>query len=155
MSIVPRPRTWGEFAEESPDLASFGSARFSSRVAYLATVRDSLTPRVHPFTPLLVEDRLFCFMRRSSPKGKDLRLNGRFAIHAGVEDEEGGSGEFWIAGPARAIDHEPQLRRRVAAGAGYDVLPDDSLFEFLLLTADCLVYGGEGPGRLRWRADVG
>ena len=153
--MASRPRSWGEFAEESPELASLGAARFGTRVAYLATIGDDHAPRVHPFTPLLLEDRLFCFMRRQSPKGKDLRRNGRFAIHAAVENEEGGGGEFWIAGQARALDNDQELRRGIASGAGYEVQADDSLFEFLLLRADSLVYEGDGPSRMRWRAHNG
>ena len=62
---------WKEFAQQAPELAEFGKARFASGVAYLGTVRTDGSPRVHPVTPILGE-QLFLFMEPTSPKGKDL-----------------------------------------------------------------------------------
>ena len=39
-------------------------------------------------------------MYPSSPKGGDLRRNGRYALHAAVEDTTGGGGEVLLIGTA-------------------------------------------------------
>ena len=40
--------SWTEFAQQAPELAAFGQARYQTGVAYLATVRADGGPRVHP-----------------------------------------------------------------------------------------------------------
>src|SRR5881409_1972413 len=93
--------TWGEFAEAAPALAAFGEERFwAAEVAYLATVRADGSPRVHPFTPILCDGRLFAFMEPTSPKGHDLRRDPRYSIHSLVTDQHGSEGEFWVSGRA-------------------------------------------------------
>ncbi len=64
--------TWGEFAKAEPELAAFGAGRLDVPPAYLATVRRSGAPRVHPVTPIVLADGLFLFMEPTSPKGRDL-----------------------------------------------------------------------------------
>ncbi|MGH2405330.1 MAG: pyridoxamine 5'-phosphate oxidase family protein, partial [bacterium] len=51
-------------------------------MAYLATLRGDGAPRVHPVTPIVGEGRLFLFMEPTSPKGHDLRRDGRYALHS-------------------------------------------------------------------------
>ncbi len=82
---------WKTFTQQAPELAAFGKARFSSGVAYLATVRADGSPRVHPVTPIIGE-QLFLFMEPTSPKGDDLRRDDRYALHCAVEDSGGGGG---------------------------------------------------------------
>ena len=94
---------WSEFAEQAPELAAFGQLRFKSGVAYLATLREDGGPRVHPVTPI-VGERLFLFMEPTSPKGRALRQDGRYALHCAVENSEGGGGEFWVRGHATFTD---------------------------------------------------
>jgi hypothetical protein len=88
-------------------------------------------------------------MRRTSPKGKDLRRDARFAIHCSVADEDGGKGEFSVRGRASVVVDD-DLRGRIASRAGYDVLPDDLLFEFRLSEARSVVYGPSGDSQA-WR----
>ena len=48
-------------------------------------------PRVHPVTPIVGSGKLFVFMEPTSPKGKDLMRDGRYALHCGIEgNNEGG-----------------------------------------------------------------
>ncbi|MGB3713205.1 MAG: pyridoxamine 5'-phosphate oxidase family protein [Candidatus Promineifilaceae bacterium] len=112
--------SWKKLIAENPDPAEFGQRRFASRVAYLATVRKDGAPRVHPVTPILGDGNLFVFMDRTSSKGYDLKRTDRFAMHASVENEEGGQKEFFIAGRAKLVEDEP-LRSIAAKHAGYDV----------------------------------
>ena len=91
-------RSWGEFAAAEPALASFGADRLAHLPAYLATVREDGMPRVHPVTPVVTAEGLFVFMESTSPKGRDLRERGGFALHSGVPDSEGTGGEFFVGG---------------------------------------------------------
>lgn len=49
--------TWGDFADDEPELAAFVAERLQTAPAYLATVRASGPPRVHPVTPIITADR--------------------------------------------------------------------------------------------------
>ena len=62
--------SWGEFARVEPELAAFGAGRLGVPPAYLATVRQSGAPRVHPVTPIVTAHGLFLFMEPTSPKGR-------------------------------------------------------------------------------------
>lgn len=81
--------SWDEFVQLEPELARFGADRLTAAPAYLATVRRSGAPRVHPVTPIFAPGGLFLFMEPTSPKGTDLRERGWFALHNGVPDNEG------------------------------------------------------------------
>ena len=120
--------SWREFAQQAPELAEFGKARFQSRVAYLGTLRADGGPRVHPVTPILGE-QLFLFMEPTSPKGKDLQRDGRYSLHCAVEDSSGGGGEFYIRGHATLTD-DPRLREQAIHAASY--APQDQYILFVL-----------------------
>ena len=95
--------SWLQFEQQAPELAAFGRARFGGGVAYLGTVRGDGGPRVHPVTPIIGE-QLFLFMEPTSPKGQDLRRDGRYTLHCTVEDMGGGGGEFYVRGRAALSD---------------------------------------------------
>ncbi len=94
--------SWIEFAQQAPEIAAFGAARFRSGVAYLGTLRADGSPRVHPVTPI-IGGQLFLFMEPTSPKGKDLQRDPRYTLHCSVEDSSGGEGEFYVTGRATLI----------------------------------------------------
>src|SRR5215813_4726478 len=102
--------SWKDLEESNPALAQFGAERFSTEIAYLATTRKDGSPRVHPVTPIVGEGRLFLFMESTSPKGYDLRRDGRYALHCSVSNSSGESGEFFISGHAKFRD-DPATRR--------------------------------------------
>jgi hypothetical protein len=135
-----QPITWGEFAELEPDLARFGANLLTAAPAYLATIRRSGAPRVHPVTPIFTASGLFLFMEPTSPKRWDLIDRRRFAMHNGVPDNAGTGGEFSVSGEGQALD-DPNLWSRVADAAGYT--PEDRymLFELLPGAARCHGYG--------------
>jgi hypothetical protein len=143
---------WGEFAKLDPELAAFGAARLGIPPAYLATVRSDGRPRVHPVTPILAADALYLFMEPTSPKGRDLRERGWFAMHTGVPDGHGTGGEFWISGSGVAVD-DPATRAIAVAAASYSPADRYVLFELLLTEARCNGYGDVPvPARTRWSA---
>jgi hypothetical protein len=143
--------SWQALAEGNKELAEFGLERFASRVAYLATIRKDGSPRVHPVTPLVGDGHLFIFMEPTSPKGHDLQRDGRYAMHASVEDESGGKGEFFVTGHATFIDN-PDLRAIATSHATY--APNDRyiLFELSIEAAFSTVYGKDyTPIRRQWK----
>jgi hypothetical protein len=142
--------SWKKLVAEDPDLAEFGQRRFASRVAYLATVRKDGTPRVHPVTPILGDGNLFVFMDRTSPKGTDLKRTGRYAMHASVENEDGGQGEFFISGRAELVEDET-FRSLAVEHAGYEVSDRYILFRFSLEAALSTVYEDNEVVRRRWK----
>ncbi len=132
--------SWGEFAKVEPELAAFGAGRLLIPPAYLATVRRNGAPRVHPVTPIITAEGLFLFMEPTSPKGRDLRERGWYALHNGVPDTNGTGGEFWISGRGFAVGDEGS-RTSAAAAASYEPAEHYVLFELKLSEARCNGYG--------------
>ena len=73
--------SWGVFETSAPEMASFGKKRLDGQVAYLATVREDMRPRLHPVTPVIGEGHCFLFVEPSTPKAQDLLENGLSLIH--------------------------------------------------------------------------
>jgi Pyridoxamine 5'-phosphate oxidase len=144
--------TWGEFAAAEPELAAFGAERLGVAPAYLATVSESGMPQVHPVTPIFTIDGLFVFMEPTSPKGRDLRERGWFAMHNAVPDNQGSGGEFWLSGRGVPVE-DAEVRADAAKAASYDPADRYILFELRLGQARCNGYGDVPlPARRRWSA---
>jgi hypothetical protein len=147
-------RRWADFAAEVPHLAAFGRRRLERRIAYLATIRADGSPRVHPVSPFIGGGCLAVYMEPTSLKAADLRRDARYALHCGVEDNEGGEGEFYLTG--RAVEITDAQRRVAAVGwaeaAGYKSDERHVFFEFKLGQVLSTTYD-EGPKRERWRAE--
>ena len=111
--------TWGDFAAAEPELAAFVAERLRAAPSYLATVRASGAPRVHPVTPIFTADGLYLFMEPTSPKGADLRERGWFALHNGVPDNTGTGGEASVSGTGHPVD-DAAVRATVVAAASYE-----------------------------------
>lgn len=121
--------------------------------AYMATVRQSGIPRVHPVTPIIGSLKLFLYMEPTSPKRRDLLEREWFALHNGVPDNAGSGGEFWVSGRGLAID-DPDMWSRVANISTYKPLDRYILFEFHVSEARCHGYGDVPmPSTQRWSAD--
>lgn len=147
-----RPLTWGELAAQEPELAAFGAERLRAAPAYLATIRRDGRPRVHPVTPILTADGLFLFMEPTSPKGRDLRERGHFAMHSGVPDNQGSGGEVFLSGLGVPVD-DAGIRDVVARAASYEPEERYVLFELRLTEVRGKSYGDVPlPARPRWRA---
>jgi hypothetical protein len=146
--------TWGEFAAAEPELAAFGAGRLRAAPAYLATVRKSGAPRVHPVTPIVAPEALYLFMEPTSPKGRDLRERGWYAIHNGVPDSSGTGGEFFVSGRAVAVS-DPAIRSVAVAAADYTPAERYVLFELHVSEARCNGYGDVPlPANRRWSASA-
>ena len=143
--------SWANFANGAPELAAFGAARLAGQVAYLATVRADSGPRVHPVTPIIGEGRLFLFMEPTSPKGKDLQRDGRYALHCAVSDSSGSSGEFTVSGHATPVTESDtrEIAKRVSSYAPKDRYV---LFELSVESAASTVYEGDNVMRTNWKS---
>jgi len=142
--------SWKQFAQQAPDLAEFGKARFGSEVAYLGTLRADGSPRVHPVTPI-VGDQLFLFMEPTSPKGRDLQRDPRYTLHCSVENSSGGEGEFYVSGRAILSD-DPLVRAQAVQVSPY--VPQDRYVLFILSVESAFMntYTPDSPGARRWRS---
>jgi hypothetical protein len=124
--------TWTEFAKAAPEMAALGLEQFGKfHIAYLATVRNDGSPRVHPVCPIIADGRMFVAVQGSeapnpSPKRFDLLRDGRYAMHAlpGKRDDE-----FYMTGRARLVEDDA-TRALVAETAQHEVRSDDWIFEF-------------------------
>jgi hypothetical protein len=144
--------SWKLLEEAQPELAAFGVERLNGKVAYLATVRRDGSPRVHPMTPIIGQGHFFVFMEPTSPKGHDLQRDGRYAIHCGVSDSSGLSGEFILSGRAALVD-DPARRALAASLSSYTPAERYILFEFGLDSAASTVYLEGEPVRRSWKRD--
>jgi hypothetical protein len=140
--------SWKEFARQAPELAAFGEARFQSEVAYLGTLRADGSPRVHPVTPIIGE-QLFLFMEPTSPKGKDLQRDARYALHCSVEDSSGGEGEFYVRGRA-TLTEDPLIREQAVLASPYDPSERYILFVLTIDFAFMNIYVDGQPNSRRW-----
>ncbi|HKA23231.1 MAG TPA: pyridoxamine 5'-phosphate oxidase family protein [Blastocatellia bacterium] len=148
-------KTWAQFAEESPDLAAFGKARLEGRIAYLATIRPSGAPRLHPVSPVFTANGLFVYMSSGSPKASDLRRDPRYSVHCSVEDHRGGQGEFLISGCAfeTVTGNQREEVFRQARIIGRNPLDSYVVFEFRIREAAATIYGDSGPRRTIWKTE--
>ena len=130
--------TWGEFAQAAPELAERGAQRLGVGIAYLATTGRDGQPLVHPVVPLIAGGRLFVFVALGTPKERNLRRDGRYALHAvlGKDDEE-----FLITG--RAVVANDWASRFLAAAEAVRIgmtTKDDLLMEFMVERAHWAVW---------------
>jgi hypothetical protein len=143
--------SWSQFRQTRPDLADAGRAllyRVGVGLAFLATVRPDAGPRLHPFCPLLTDDALVAFII-PSPKQRDLRRDGRYALHSFPTDSN--EDAFYLTGRVRLLDDATDRRRFatqfVSERAQFDVpvpAADHALFAFDIET--CLLTRTEGFG---------
>ncbi len=128
-------------------------------LGFLATARPDGRPRVHPMCPLIGDEGLFAFIV-PSPKQRDLKKNGAYALHSfpcpANEDA------FYLTGRAALVPdadrREALARQFVAERDAFGVVPpsaDDVLFEFDI--ESCLLtrttgHGDPAPNHTVWRA---
>lgn len=147
--------SWQLFAASDPELAAFGKERLHDKVAYLATIRADGAPRLHPVRPIVSDDRLFLFMEPTSPKGDDLRRDGRYVLHGPVTDPGGEPWElyeFSVDGRA-ALQADPAVRQIANAATSFPRDAHFILFDLRVESAFSTMYGADGqPVRRRWRA---
>jgi hypothetical protein len=146
---------WGGFQNSDPKLAEFGMKRLEGRVSYLATIQSNGAPRVHPVTPHFDGTTCFIYMEPTSLKGNDLRRDPRYALHCGVEDNDGGEGEFGMRGRAVQIQDGNRVAElfQTALAAGFHPKDRYIVFEMLIEIAFSTTYAPDGtPFRKTWKS---
>ena len=122
--------TWKEFAAVEPELAHAGRSlldQFGVGLAFLATVRKTGAPRLHPVCPVLSNDRLYVLIMPTSPKRYDLTRDGRYALQTFPQPKPG-SDEFYITGSALLVE-DPATRAAVLRDAKHMADASEILFE--------------------------
>jgi hypothetical protein len=139
--------SWSEFASDEPRLADAIRGliqQYGPGFGYLATVRADGGPRVHPVSPVITDEGLFCFVV-DSPKRRDLERDGRYALHSFPPEES--DDEAYVAGRARPVTDQArvdQLARSLRAAPQVDW----RLFEFTVDVAMLAQHGHAGVGPL-------
>ncbi|MGW0434667.1 pyridoxamine 5'-phosphate oxidase family protein [Micromonospora sp. NPDC003197] len=121
--------SWSEFATDDPRLAAAIRSliqQYGPGFGYLATVRADGGPRVHPVSPVITDEGLFCFIV-DSPKRRDLERDGRYALHSFPPEES--DDEAYVAGRARPVTDQARVAR-LADSARAAPQVDWRLFEF-------------------------
>jgi hypothetical protein len=139
--------TWAQFVSAAPRLAAQVKALFEQYgqgLGYLATVRADGGPRVHPVSPVITDDGLFCFII-PSPKRRDLEHDGRYALHAFPPEHT--NDEAYVAGTATPVT-DPVRIERLAGRFRAAAQVDWRLFE---LSVDVAMVGRTGPAYQVWR----
>jgi hypothetical protein len=139
--------TWPQFVSAAPRLAAQVRALFEQYgqgLGYLATVRADGGPRVHPVSPVITDDGLFCFII-PSPKRRDLERDGRYALHSFPPEHT--NDEAYLAGTAVPVT-DPQRIDELAGRFRAAAQVDWRLFE---LSIDVAMVGRTGPAYQVWR----
>ncbi|MGN9908111.1 pyridoxamine 5'-phosphate oxidase family protein [Phytohabitans sp. LJ34] len=135
--------SWSDFSADEPRLSEAIRAlmlQYGPGLGYLATVRADGGPRVHPVSPVITDDGLYCFVV-DSPKRRDLERDGRYALHSFPPEDS--DDEAYLAGRATVVTD----RAKVARLAGHlRAAPqvDWQLFEFTVDVAMLARHGRNG-----------
>jgi hypothetical protein len=144
---------WATFSITAPALADAIRRLFHQYgpgFGYLATVRPDGGPRVHPVSPVVTDDGLYCFLV-PSPKRDDLDRDGRYALHAFPAEDR--NDEAYLSGRAHPV-LDPERRRAVAAASRAGPRVDWRLYEFTVEVAMVSLFQHRNiwpPQRLVWR----
>ncbi|WP_082771782.1 pyridoxamine 5'-phosphate oxidase family protein [Actinoplanes sp. TFC3] len=133
--------SWSEFATAEPELATAIRAllqQYGPGMAYLATVREDGGPRVHPVSPVITNDGLYCFLVDSA-KRRDLERDGRYALHSYPPEES--DDEAYLTGVAHPVT-DPAVIAHLADALHASPAVDWRLFE---LTVDTAMLRRHGP----------
>ena len=134
-----------EFAAVEPRLADeirLLMQQYGPGFGYLATVRADGGPRVHPVSPVITDDGLYCFVV-DSPKRRDLERDGRYALHSFPSEES--DDEAYLAGHARPVTDPARVARLAELGRAAPQV-DWRLFEF---TVDVAMLTRRDQGGIR------
>jgi Pyridoxamine 5'-phosphate oxidase len=111
--------TWTEFAAEAPEIADLAEKRLAATgLMMLATIRADGFPRISPMEPVLADgklvlhdDRLWLGMMPDATKSRDLKRNGRLALHSATADKMVTEGDVKMWGTATEVTDPGTLAR--------------------------------------------
>jgi hypothetical protein len=135
--------SWSDFLAAEPQLAAAVRAlmqQYGPGMGYLATVRPDGGPRVHPVSPVITEEGLYCFVV-DSPKRRDLERDGRYALHSYPPEDS--DDEACLTGTAQPV-RDSVVVDRLAGALRASPQVDWRLFEFTVDTAMVRRHGPAG-----------
>ncbi|MFC6019241.1 pyridoxamine 5'-phosphate oxidase family protein [Plantactinospora solaniradicis] len=135
--------SWSEFASDEPGLADAIRVliqQYGPGLGYLATVRADGGPRVHPVSPVITDEGMFCFVV-DSPKRRDLERDGRYALHSFPPEDS--DDEAYVAGRARPVTDQARVDQ-LAGNLRAAPQVDWRLFEFTVDVAMLSRHGSNG-----------
>ncbi|MDT5042104.1 MAG: hypothetical protein QOE51_3089 [Actinoplanes sp.] len=135
--------SWSDFSTAEPHLAAGIRALFQQYgpgMGYLATIRSDGGPRVHPVSPVLTDEGLYCFIV-DSPKRRDLEADSRYALHSYPPEES--DDEAYLSGLAVPVV-DVTVIARLADALNASSAVDWCLFELTVETAMLRRHGPAG-----------
>src|ERR1700751_5920922 len=132
--------TWTEFTRHEPALADAGRRQlyqWGIGLAFLATIRPDGGPRVHPVCPVIGGAGLHLLIK-AGPKQRDLRRDGRYALHSEACPPPRQDDGFAIIGRARQVTDaalQQVVRGQVLTERDGNVWPsfdEDAIFELVI-----------------------
>jgi hypothetical protein len=135
--------SWSEFAAAEPELASGIRAllqQYGPGMGYLATVRADGGPRVHPVSPVITDEGLYCFVVESA-KRRDLERDGRYALHSYPPEES--DDEAYVSGLAIPVV-DVTVIARLADALNASPAVDWRLYELTVESAMLRRHGSAG-----------
>lgn len=155
--------TWNEFERQQPGLAGAGRRQLywaGIGLAFLATVRPDGGPRVHPVCPVISAAGLHLLVI-AGPKQRDLRRDGRYALHSETCPPPRQDDGFALAGQALEVTDAAAarvVRDQVLAERDGKVWPgfgEEAVFELGIERALLTLSQADGPfpaGPTIWKA---
>jgi hypothetical protein len=143
--------SWKEFEQDFPELAALGNEKLNRKIVYLAILKKDGSPHLNPVTPFIDNGMMYMFTEPTSPKIRDLRRDGRYAMHCFVS-REGPLIEFLVSGIAAEIT-DPVVWERAEKDAAVPVVDERyTLFEFQVMRVLAVTYDEEKKKIIRrWR----
>ena len=156
--------SWSAFVAADPSLAAGIRTllqQYGPGMGYLATVRPDGAPRIHPVSPVITDNGLFCFIV-ASPKRRDLERDGRYALHSFPAEES--DDEAYLTGRATRV-HDPLVVATLAGALRASPDVDWHLYELHIESATLRRHGPAGalplaatpavaPRSRTWRAEL-
>jgi hypothetical protein len=135
--------SWSDFVTAEPTLAAGIRAllqQYGPGMAYLATVRADGAPRIHPVSPVITDEGLYCFIV-NSPKRRDLDRDGRYALHSYPPEDN--DDEAYLSGRAIPV-RDQRVINTLADSLRASHAVDWRLYELLIETATLRRHGPVG-----------
>lgn len=159
--------TWTEFTHDAPEIAEVAERRLAATgLMMLGTLRRDGFPRISPMEPVLVdgrlvlhEGRLWLAMMVDSTKARDLRRDGRFALHTATDDKMVTEGDVKMWGVATEVTDRGTLSQfsdQIFASVGhrFEVGQFDA-FDVELLGASSVAVRDDAMFVTTWRPGAG
>jgi hypothetical protein len=159
--------TWTDFAAQAPEIAEVAERRLAATgLMMLATLRTDGFPRISPVEPVLAdgrlalhEGRLWMGMMVDATKSRDLRRDGRLALHTATADKMVSEGDVKMWGVATEVTDRDTLARFsddifASVGHRFEVGTFDA-FEVDLLGASAVAVRDDTMFVTTWRPGAG